>query len=411
MHRAFASGSETTLKSSRTWRFHTYPHVNLSTFISKNIEQILSEWDNFAQTLFTDSASPVILRDHAREILEELMTDIDTPQTGAQQIEKSQGLAPQDADQGSAASVHGTQRHANGISLVQLASEYRALRATVFRLWLPHMESSTAKIVDDITRFNEAIDQALAQSILTYSENSNRVRDTFLAILGHDLRSPLFTISMAGRYFKKLQVVSRGSQQMGERVERGAASMTGMINDLLEYARTQLGGPIPLTLRRTDVQDVCLAAVEDAQAGHPDCAFELEAEGMLMGSFDGPRLQQVFSNLLNNAAQYRGAGQPVKLSIIEDGSKVVVQVRNRGPVTPAASLKAIFDPLVQLSVTEGEQKGAPTSSLGLGLFIAREITTAHGGTITAESSKEAGTVFTVRLPREFPAELPAPNFG
>ena len=87
---------------------------------------------------------------------------------------------------------------------------------------------------------------------------------------------------------------------------------------------------------------------------------------------------------------------------------MVVQVRNLGPVIPAASLKAIFDPLVQLSVTEGEQKGAPTSSLGLGLFIAREITTAHCGTVTAESSKEAGTVFTVRLPREFPAELPVP---
>ena len=385
--------------------------MDLSTFIRKNLEQILLEWDSFAKTLLADNSTHLVIRNHAREILEELMTDIDSPQTRAQQSEKSKGLAPQDANKHSAASVHGTQRHASGISLVQLASEFRALRATVFRLWLPHMESSTEKVVSDLTRFNEAIDQALTQSIMTYSENSNRIRDTFLAILGHDLRSPLFTISMAGRYFKKLQAVSAGSKQMGERVERGAANMTAMVNDLLEYARTQLGGPIPLTLRRTDVQDVCLAAVEDAQAGHPDCVFELEAKGNLMGSFDGPRLQQVFSNLLNNAAQYRGARQPVKLSISEDGNEVVVQVHNLGPVIPAASLQAIFDPLVQLSVVEGDQKGASTSSLGLGLFIAREITAAHSGTITAESSKPEGTVFTVRLPREFPDQPSASASG
>ena len=118
-----------------------------------------------------------------------------------------------------------------------------------------------------------------------------------------------------------------------------------------------------------------------------------------MGSFDGARLQQVFSNLLNNAAQYRSESRPVTMNVRGDATSITVQVCNFGPVIPARSLQAIFDPLVQLSVEEGAQEGAPTSSLGLGLFIAREITAAHGGTVNAESNGHTGTVFTVTLPR------------
>ena len=92
------------------------------------------------------------------------------------------------------------------------------------------------------------------------------------------------------------------------------------------------------------------------------------------------------------------------LSVHGHADSITAQVRNLGPVIPAQSLQAIFDPLVQLSVTPGEQQGAPSSSLGLGLFIAREITSAHGGTITAASNRESGTVFTVELPRVRPAQ-------
>ncbi|MDQ3060956.1 MAG: HAMP domain-containing histidine kinase [Pseudomonadota bacterium] len=380
--------------------------MKLSTFITTHREKILCEWDTFARSLFPASPAPPphILRDHAGEILQEIAIDLDTHQTAAQQAEKSKGQTHENVNKKSAASIHGTLRQASGFTLIQLTSEYRALRATVFRLWLPHMELGTQESATDMMRFNEAMDQALAESVVTYSENADRTRDTFLAILGHDLRSPLFTMRLAGSYLMRPTIGTEGTREMGARVARSAANMTAMIRDLLEYARTQLGGEIPLTRLPENMADICQAALDDAQAGYPDCPFELEAAGDLSGSFDSARLQQLFSNLLNNAAQYRDNTRAVTISALGEADSITVQVCNHGPVIPAASLQAIFDPLVQLSVEQGLQEGAPSSSLGLGLFIAREITMAHGGTITAASNEHSGTVFSVKLPRTPMAE-------
>jgi signal transduction histidine kinase len=189
-----------------------------------------------------------------------------------------------------------------------------------------------------------------------------------------------------------------GAVKMGGRVKRSAAAMSTMVHDLLEYARTQLGGEIPINLRLADMRAICQAALDDASAAHPNCAFELSTDGDLMDDFDAARLQQVFSNLLNNAAQYRSNEHPVLIEARGTIDAVTVQVRNRGPVIPGLMLLAIFDPLVQLSVDE-RQKGPASTSMGLGLFIARQITLAHGGTISAESTEQCGTVFTVSLPR------------
>ncbi|MCY7371839.1 MAG: sensor histidine kinase, partial [Polaromonas sp.] len=226
--------------------------MKLSQFITAHLDEILLEWDRYAKTLFSAGTSDLILRDHAKAMLQNLVRDIETNQTAGEQIEKSKGQANDEIDRGSAASVHGTLRHSSGFTLIQLTSEYRALRATVIRLWLARQKLRDEEVVNDMTRFNEAIDQALAESVVTFSESADRTRDTFLAILGHDLRSPLSTISMAGRYFTRIVGGSLGTQQMGARISRSAATMSAMVNDLLEYARTQLGGGIPLTRRQMD---------------------------------------------------------------------------------------------------------------------------------------------------------------
>lgn len=377
--------------------------MKLSTFITAHLKEILFEWDIFAKALFplALTASPLILRDHAREILLELCADIDTGQTGAQQKEKSEGQPADEIDRGSAASIHGVLRQASGFTLIQLTAEYRALRATVLRLWAPHMTPFAPEISRDMVRFNEAIDQALAESVVTYSENADRTRDTFLGILGHDLRSPLFTMALAADYLTRPAIGTTETRHMGARVARSASNMTAMINDLLEYARSQLGGRIPLTLRQADLRTICQAALDDAQAGHPDCGFKFDGSGDLRGSFDAPRLQQVFSNLLNNAVRYRSGARPVTLAARGDADTVTVEVCNFGTIIPAESLRAIFDPMVQLADESGKApRGASSSSMGLGLFIAREITEAHGGTVTVKSSEQSGTVFAVRLPRK-----------
>jgi signal transduction histidine kinase len=374
--------------------------MKLSRFIKVHLEEILVEWEAFARTQQPPGAnmSPLALRDHARQMLGEIVLDIDSHETPAEQYDKSQGLAPTDPD--SPAAMHGTLRQLSGFSLLQLTAEFRALRATVLRMWLPQITELTDATTDDMVRFNETIDQALAESVVTYSERAARTRDMFLAMLGHDLRSPLATITLAGDYLTRPQVGTDETRKMGSRARRGAAAMSTMVNDLLEYARAQLGGEFPIVRQRADLRVICQAALDDARAGYPDCTFKLLAQGDLFAELDAPRLQQVVSNLLNNAAQYGTEGQPVQIDLHGEPEALVVAVSNHGPVIPAASLQVIFDPLVQLAVDEQQQEGRASTSMGLGLFIAQQITLAHGGTITVTSDELAGTVFTVKLPRQ-----------
>ncbi len=374
--------------------------TKLSLFITDNMEEILADWESFARTLLPAAASmsDEALRDHGKQILQEIALDIETEESAKQQRDKSKGLAPDVDKPDSAAGVHGTIRHETGFTLLQVIAEYRAMRASVLKLWLPHIGEVTEETSSDMIRFNEAIDQALAESAATFTDQSTRTRDTFLAILGHDLRSPLATMTLAGDYLTRPEVGTDGTLQIGNRVKRSAATMTAMVHDLLEYARTQLGGSMPIKRHLADMEKICQAAIEDASAAHPDCRFELETSGELLDDFDRDRLQQVFSNLLNNAAQYRGKEHPITIVARGDPGAITIEVKNFGPVIPEKSLKAIFDPLVQLS-SDAQQQDRPSTSLGLGLFISREITIAHGGTLKVESSEDSGTVFTVRLPR------------
>lgn len=160
------------------------------------------------------------LRDHAKLILTAIAAEIKTAQTPRQQQEKSRGLAPEPAGQESAAATHGTLRQLSGYSLIQLTAEFRALRATVLRLWLPNLSAVTDTTASDMVRFNEAIDQALAESVVTYSRRAAAARDTFLAILGHDLRSPLATISLAASYMITSALDQDRSREVGRKVQR-----------------------------------------------------------------------------------------------------------------------------------------------------------------------------------------------
>ena len=374
--------------------------MRMSQFITVNMEKILAEWEAFAKTQLPAATgmSNLALRDHAKQMLQTIALDIETAQSSKQQYEKSKGLDLAVTDEATAAATHGTLRENSGFSLPQLLAEFRALRATVLRLWLPQIQHFTEAASTDMLRFNEAIDQSLAESAVTYSDRNARTRDTFLAILGHDLRTPLAAMTMAGDLLTTPEVEIERMRKIGALIKTSAATMTSMVHDLLEYSRTQLGERMPIVRRQVDLQDVCRAALHDVSAAHPECSFELDMSGNLVGSFDSVRLQQVLTNLLSNAAQYRGKEHPVMLFAVGERDKVIIHVQNHGPVIPSESLQAIFDPLVQLAV-EDKPDGRPRTSLGLGLFIAREITVAHGGTISAESNEGMGTVFTVRLPR------------
>ncbi|MDB5854773.1 MAG: two-component sensor histidine kinase [Herminiimonas sp.] len=373
--------------------------MKLHFFLDNHVDAILDEWDTFAQTLSpaADSMTLLALRDHAKEILRAIALDIQTSQSAAEQRKKSLGHSPGDHPERSAASLHGSLRQASAFTLLQLSAEYRALRASVLRLWLPHVSTMSADTVAEITRFNESIDQALAESIVTFSAQAERTKDLFLAILGHDLRAPIATMSMAGEILTRSDVTVEAANMVGARVRRSALVMSVMIEDLLGYTGTQLRSGIPVTLSQTSIEAACNSAIANASAVHPGTEYRLNTEGELHGEFDHVRLHQLFTNLLVNAAQYGEKGKPVTINARRQGQSIVVETINYGAVIPEEAKMSIFKPLVQLD--EGtEEDRRPRTSLGLGLFIAREIAEAHGGSITVTSNANDGTNFRVVLP-------------
>jgi signal transduction histidine kinase len=373
--------------------------MNIAQFISGQMEDILIEWEAFAATfgVVAETMSSEELRDHAKQILEFVVRDIQTAETGEERQSKSRGLSSRPARGESPSSTHGRLRYASGFTLLQLIAEYRALRASVLKLWQEACISLPPDSVQDINRFNEAIDQSLAEAAVAYSDRLNETREMFIAILGHDLRSPLAATLTAGTILSRPGAFDDQVSQIGIRVKRSAASMGSMVNDLLALARTQLGDGIEIQRRQCDLLDVCRWAIEDAQASHPPAEFNLHALGDLTGEFDGARLQQLLTNLANNAAQYGTPGKPITVEIVGETERVVVHVRNEGPAIPENTLPKLFSSLVQLPEQEGHVR--PRSSLGLGLFIAKQIAVAHGGGIQVSSDVISGTVFTVEVPR------------
>jgi signal transduction histidine kinase len=375
--------------------------MTFSAFIRNNLDAIVNAWEAFAQTLpAAQSMSRLALRDHCREILSTIADDMDTAQTRAEQSSKSMDMAPPANTVDSAAESHGTLRHLAGFDLIQLVAEFRAMRASVLSLWQRSEASTAAKVaIEEITRFNEGIDQALAESVERYSANLAASRDMFLGVLGHDLRGPLTSIAMSNQLLAKADAPPAAREKASARITRATREMNRLIADLLDYTRSRLGAGIPIDHAPCDLGTVCREALDSVQAANPGQAFELVKSGDLRADADAPKIGQALANLLLNAVQHGDRREPIRLSVTGESAFVVLKVANRGvPIAPE-TLPRVFEPMTRFPVPGEEADERSKTSMGLGLFIVREIVNGHLGDITVTSSAEAGTVFTIRLPR------------
>jgi hypothetical protein len=161
--------------------------MHLSDFISENIESIVQAWEDFARTIEPPALTMdrAALRDHASAMLRVIAKDLTARQTALEQSEKSKGQGPRD-DNDTAAESHADARLLSGYTIEQIVSEFRALRASVLRLWSNSAEKRQDVHPLDIIRFNEAIDQALAESVGRYARAVKKSQNLFLSILGHD---------------------------------------------------------------------------------------------------------------------------------------------------------------------------------------------------------------------------------
>ncbi|MEO7822699.1 MAG: sensor histidine kinase [Gemmatimonadaceae bacterium] len=376
--------------------------MRLSDFIVANREPILVEWEAFARTLAPGNASMSIeaLRDHANEMLTVIAADLDTPQGADEKSEKSKGNAPApDTNEKTAAEKHGAERAESGFTTDQIVSEYRALRASVIRLWTKAQGKITPADVDDLTRFNEAIDQSLAESIARYTQDLDQAKEMFLAILGHDLRMPLGAVMTSAEFMLETQELKEPHLTLTSRIARSSRRMNQMIGALLDFTRSRLGGGIPIVRADMDMGKVAHEAVDEIKASHPRRTIEVDARGSLRGEWDCPRMSQVLSNLIVNALEHGSDGTTVTVEVQADEKEVTIAVHNSGAAIPPDQLRGIFNAMKRKETVGIDAADGPSGNLGLGLYIADRIVHAHKGTIDVESSEGGGTTFTVRLPR------------
>jgi signal transduction histidine kinase len=230
---------------------------------------------------------------------------------------------------------------------------------------------------------------AIAMAARMRAEQANCLKDTYLGILGHDLRTPAAVISAAAQSLVRNPEFPEAVHRSAERILRGVGRMTNMISDLIDLTRGQLGGGIPVSPTRVDFADICRAVIDELRASDLQCEIIFRKEGDLGGVWDSERVHQALSNLIANAVHH-GTG-PVHVRVWATSDCVVLSVHNQGTPIPPEAITSIFEPF--------RKSQASSPGLGLGLYIVREIVRSHGGIVEVTSSAEDGTTFVSRWPR------------
>ena len=372
--------------------------MRLSDFIRTNMEAILQKWEDFAKTIIPAGKvmTSLELRDHAEQMLIVITNDLDNPQTAEAQFAKSIGKGPESAEE-TAAETHALTRLLAGFTIDEMVSEYRALRASVLSLWSMQVKNGTDFEIEDITRFNEAIDQALAESVAKYTLAVRETQHIFLGILGHDLRTPLGAVSLGAEVLLYADDLDSRYTKIASRIHNSIKRANRIVSDLLDFTRSHSGGGIPISLRETDIAEVCREIVGEIRAYHPERTIKLNCPRHLIGSYDSSRMEQVFSNLIGNAVEHGDSKEPVMVTLHREEEDIVFVVHNEGEPIAERDLPYIFNPMSRHS-KYAEDDRESSSGLGLGLYIANEIVAAHGGRIEINSGAGRGTDFIVNLP-------------
>ena len=373
--------------------------VSLAKFIQDNSTPIVREWERFARGLapVADQMGELTLRNDIRQILAAIAGEIESGETPSGQGAQAAGRIPQ-LSFPATIQVHGALRFDGGFDMDQVVAEFRALRASIVKLWYASVPEVHALDIRELTRFDDAVDRAMTEAVHDYSRQLDTSRSLFLGILSHDPRNPLAAISMAAQLTSKMRTLDARQTMLQSQIIDSAKRASEIVSNLLDLTRARLGTSLTTVIEPTDMGFIANRIVGEMCAQHPSRDFLLSMSGTLDGLWDKARLGQLFSNLLSNAVQYGSKDAPIRMTVKGQPADVVISIHNEGIPVSLQHIDTIFD-----AMTRGDESadvsGVRSQNLGLGLFISREIVSAHGGTIGVESGEGDGTTFTIQLPR------------
>ena len=261
---------------------------------------------------------------------------------------------------------------------------------------LPAKLSNTATLAS-MTLFAQLITKHLAienklsesQSALLNERETSELREQFIAVLGHDLRTPLGSILLGAELLDN-EFLSDKSRSVLERMRLSARRMAGLVNDVVDFTRGRMGGGIVLNVQPEHLHEPLAQVVDELRGAFPERVVATDFRLALPVPCDVQRIEQLMSNLLKNALLYGDPAQPVRVSGTAAGGVFQLSIINYGPPISPTTIGQLFKPFWRAS------SHAPSEGLGLGLFIVAEIARAHGGLLDVACA-DGETRFTFRL--------------
>ena len=258
------------------------------------------------------------------------------------------------------------------------------------------------KIAEDLlsekTTAEIALKHAQDELNLAYEKAQRRASfaEQMVAIVSHDLKNPLTAIKMASDILAQDEHTAKGAKLLGH-IRHSADRAERMIADLLDFALARVGRGIAINRSTLDLHTFVSHSVEELRVTFPEAALVHHSIGTGNAYLDADRVQQIIGNLVANSVAYGDLTQPITVTSRLEAGQALVSVHNQGPVIPESLMAVLFEPM-----TRGTDSDSDLRSVGLGLFIVREIAHAQGGKVSVSSSLESGTEFSVYLPLAAP---------
>jgi len=353
--------------------------MSLPHFIHESLDDILSEWERDAGAA-SSHVEPAARRQHFGKVLRAVADEMKRlPVTASTRGEEAVGEAP--------SSPHS---HAG-----QLVGDYASLRASVIRQWRRRHPSPSPSDLDDLVRFNEAMDRSLAELTATFSPSESQPQALFLGVLNHELRTSVASILMSAQVLSHRSTPGSPEAKAAQRILRSCEQVRQTLDALSDFTKVRLGEHLEIDRVPDDIGVLCRQAVDAFARVDPERRIRLSSDGDLSGNWDEKRIREAIGALIGNAARFASRGSVVTLVV--DGhaaDEVTVTVHGDGTPIDVETLQTIFDPIARV-----ESENATYAGLGLGLFMVRKVVDAHGGQVSVDCGPEVGTTFTVVLPR------------